>query len=500
MTARHGFAAGLILAVIAVSLRLRNAWRYGIDMGFDAQGNWQYVELLRTTWTLPDPAVAWSAAHPPLFYVMSAGISALLGHPDKATVVVATRLVSTVVGLLAIAAIVHLVRTLAPDDPVRGWLAAALVLFLPVHVYMSAMLSEEILVSSITTFVVLGIVLDTRSARRSPRRLLVAAGLGGLAGLALLTKLSGALIIASGGLAYLVSGWASGWMSGRGPGSMAARTGWAMSRAAAFGAGAALTGGWFYALRLARYGYLYPSGLNVHRLMFEMPPGERSILDYVTFSPAALLGPDLLSPGLIHSVWGSTYGTIWFDGHRHFLPTDAPGLGLAGALIGILAIVPTAAFLYGAGRALRRVARAPNTTDVLLLALVVSTLAGYVFFTWRNPWFATVKGSFLLGLAAPFGCYASEALAIWGRAARRVGTPLFVGLIVVLGLLWVAVVITYAYDGVFTKREYPGIRWRGFETSGAGSASSMTVDVIPAGSTSSERPFSPPFPALAPRD
>ncbi len=47
--------------------------------------------------------------------------------------------------------------------------------------------------------------------------------------------------------------------------------------------------------------------------------------------------------------------------------------------------------------------------------LVALTLAGYVVFTWNNPWFATVKASYLLGISIPFAYFASDVLADWTR-------------------------------------------------------------------------------------
>ena len=46
------------------------------------------------------------------------------------------------------------------------------------------------------------------------------------------------------------------------------------------------------------------------------------------------------------------------------------------------------------------------------------TLAGYAAYTWLNPWYATVKGGYLLGLALPFGFLASEVLVDWGSGPR----------------------------------------------------------------------------------
>ena len=31
----------------------------------------------------------------------------------------------------------------------------------------------------------------------------------------------------------------------------------------------------------------------------------------------------LLNADLLHSVWGSTFATVWFDGHRYFLPVES---------------------------------------------------------------------------------------------------------------------------------------------------------------------------------
>ena len=183
-------------------------------------------------------------------------------------------------------------------------------------------------------------------------------------------------------------------------------------------------GGWFYARNLVEYGYLYPYDLPVHAEMHLQEPGERSVLDYVyvplsTFTDSVSLGPDLL-----HSVWGGTYVTLWFDGHRHFLPPKGPRVQRMGTVVLLLALLPTLAFLIGVGSGIRRTVSRSGEPDLPLLLLVGVTLAGYVLFTWRNPWFSTVKGTYLLGAMLPFAFYASETLARWtaGRGVRSVAT------------------------------------------------------------------------------
>jgi hypothetical protein len=187
---------------------------------------------------------------------------------------------------------------------------------------------------------------------------------------------------------------------------------------------AGVVGGWFYARNLVQYGYLYPYDLPVHAEMHLQEPGERSVLDYVyvplsTFTDSVSLGPDLL-----HSVWGGTYVTLWFDGHRHFLPSKGPRVQRMATVVLLLALLPSLAFLIGVGSGIRRAVSASGAPDLPLLLLAGFTLAGYVLFTWRNPWYSTVKGTYLLGAMLPFAFYSSETLARWtaGRSVRRAAT------------------------------------------------------------------------------
>ena len=93
--------------------------------------------------------------------------------------------------------------------------------------------------------------------------------------------------------------------------------------------------------------------------------------------------------------------------------------------------------------------------DAVLILLVVLMLGGYVLFTWRNPWFAVLKGSFLLGLSVPFAYYASEVLADWTRN-RGLRSAI---VLACLGLLAALVMTTFTYGFPFEKHEMPGVRW-----------------------------------------
>jgi hypothetical protein len=216
---------------------------------------------------------------------------------------------------------------------------------------------------------------------------------------------------------------------------------------------ALLVGGWFPARTLLAEGSAQPIGLPAHQRMLAMPPGERSLADYIRVPLAIFRDPQLLNPDLLRSVWGGTYVTVWFDGHRYFLPRDDARVSALGGVTLLLALLPTAAFAAGLAAGVSRLRRGTGSLDLPLLLLTALTLAGYAFYTWRNPWYVVVKGTSLLGLALPFSFYASESLSRWlrGRFAAPVAAA--------LAALVVCVVLSCTFGLVFEKTEVSGLAW-----------------------------------------
>jgi hypothetical protein len=435
----------LVSAVLGIGAaqRIWNVLHYPVFMGFDAKGNWDYIEMLMRHWALPAPDAGWSTAHPPLFYAIAAGIGELYAQPDPASVGRAVVLLSAGLALGAVALTAGLVYQLSGGSLRRTLLASLLLVFLPVHICMSAMLSEELLTSTLVSCALVALVAELRRPEAQRSGMLRPALIGAVAGFAVLTKLSAAMFILAAGLTLLAEA----------PRRGASR---ALRAALAFGLGATLIGGWFYLRSFWLHGYLYPHGLSTHSVMFQMPPGNRGLVDYVSFPRAAFSAAQAADPRLLHSVWGGTYASIWFDPHRHFLPKHAPNLDLAARLILATALLPTAAFGIGLLRGARRAWRERSTSDRLLVGLVGLMLLGYAAFTFKNPWFVTVKGSFLLGLATPFAVYASEVLDGWMRAGRARALVLAAA----LALLFCASATTFTFDGVFQKRDPPGVAWQ----------------------------------------
>ena len=138
---RRGWLIAMgIAGILGVAVWVFNAFAYPIDMGYDACGNWDCIALLIRSWTLSAPETGWSTAHPSFFYYFAATISRAFG----------------------------------------------------------AVLSEEILVTGLISIVAVGVAADSPSSPASRRALIHATVFGAVAGLALLTKLTGLLIIGVG--------------------------------------------------------------------------------------------------------------------------------------------------------------------------------------------------------------------------------------------------------------------------------------------------------------
>jgi 4-amino-4-deoxy-L-arabinose transferase-like glycosyltransferase len=307
------------------------------------------------------------------------------------------------------------------------------------------MLSEEIIASALISIVIVGTCFEWMRASPTPRPGFGwrALGLGVAGGLAILTKLSGVLVLAAAAGTALLAGL-------RGQQLRKAVTWSALLIATAM-----VVGGWYYARNWANWGYLYPQDLQVHEIMFSMPPGERTAVDYVQVPLSTWTDPQLVNPDLLHSVWGGTYVTWWFDGHRHFLARESPSVTAAGTLILLLALLPTLAFGIGVVRGVRRAVSQTFGPDVPLLLLCAITLAGYITFTWGNPWFAAVKASYLLGLSVPFAYYTSEVLADWTRE-NGLRSRLACG---TLATLLIAILVVFTYGPIYWNWAGRGIEW-----------------------------------------
>jgi type VI protein secretion system component VasK len=94
----------------------------------------------------------------------------------------------------------------------------------------------------------------------------------------------------------------------------------------------------------------------------------------------------------------------------------------------------------------------------MLVLSVAITLAGYVLFTWRNPFFAVLKASFVLSLSVPFAYYTSEVLDDWMRRSDANRIAIWT----VLTVLTVLISATFTFSELFWNMDHmskPGVVW-----------------------------------------
>jgi len=361
------------------------------DIGFDPAGHLAYIETIRREHRLPLATDGWQMFQSPLYYLIAASWLSLgsrlldVQHLDAAL-----RLLSLLCGMAQVEIVYRTLRCVMPGRQDLQALGVVLGGLLPMNLYMSHYLGNEPMAGALGAATV-GLTLAAwygGEVCRSPRRMLL---LGGVWGLALLTKATAVLL--AGPLAVWLI--AMGWQRGE-PGARILR-----SLGCVFGAATAVSG-WYYARNWILLGKPFVAGWDLSRgIVWWQDPGYRTLRSVLSF------GDSLIHPTAIHPMgfWDALYATFWCDG---FLSStvifEAPppwrmSFLIAGALLGL---VPTALMLAGGARALLDRSLAWRAAGLLALALVGIYLAALLELYLRLPIYSTVKATYTLGLVPAY--------------------------------------------------------------------------------------------------
>ncbi len=364
------------------------------ELGFDGEGHIEYVEFLAERLAIPWVTDGWMMHHPPLFYAAAAGIRGLVGaEPGTALELAALRLVPWLCGLGTILAAQQLMRRLVPERPQWQGLAVLCAGLMPVGLYMSTFVSNESTSAFFTAVVFWLAVVALTEERVAATRILA---LGAAAGLSMLSKSSGAIVIV---VAFAFLGFRL-WVVDartlvRSAATLAAATAVAMA-----------IGGWFYVRNWLVYGDPIAFNFDLQdEFVLWQSPGYRTSAWYAGFGQAFTApffsGMSSLWDGLYTSFWGDAYSggrggvelpNLFWNYHwmAAIYPLAAPATLLVWLGFGWLSVAAMR------GEALRlRLAR--TFVLVATLALVASLL----WMTLRYPYYGLAKASYVLGAAAP---------------------------------------------------------------------------------------------------
>lgn len=399
MTSRSVTASAAVV-VAALVARVHNLTAFPALHDFDGPGHALNVFALYRG-ELPDPR-SWSGGHPPLYHALGALLWRLL--PEAIPVHVALRAISFVATVLVLALTWRTLRRVF--DPADAAVASTSIFCVPGVVAATGMVGNDALCALFATLVLSRLV-DLRLGAAPTLRHAALTGL--CAGLAALTKATGALAVGVAGIAYA-------WRLRRAPRR-------ALAVLASLGIVVAVVTAPHYGRLFAR---VSGSSLDVVTIggsvekevvMADQEPSVRHAWHYATLPRSTFTRPDRHDPALEISVPGLLHAALWAEGFGNFVPLRPNTLNpkRAFALLGLL---PTAVLLLGALRLLRRRDLLRPVAFPLLYGLLL--FVAFLQITWSFPASSSVKPSYMTSALLPAAALVAAGLGAWRGIARRV--------------------------------------------------------------------------------
>jgi hypothetical protein len=179
------------------------AWRHiGGEQGFDVGGHLEYIDHVRKHWTVPLATQGWQMYQAPLYYFLAAIVLKVTGAPVEMTECVPwLRGLNLVLAMGFLAAAAGALKGFSGGRNGRAAVGFMLLASCPVAFYLFCYVSNENL-STVMVAVVFLVLSRMRTGRMDKPRW--ACALGVSVGLALLSKVSGLLLLAPIGCFYAV--------------------------------------------------------------------------------------------------------------------------------------------------------------------------------------------------------------------------------------------------------------------------------------------------------
>jgi hypothetical protein len=375
-------------------------------MGMDYDAHIAYVKFIVERGALPLANDGWQMFQSPLYYLLCAGIAKLAGEWNG-LVLRLFRLISVASALAQIEIAYRIARRVFAERADLQKVAIAVSGLLPMGFWVSQGIGNEPLHAALAAGT---LWLAIRAADvGGPIRPRDAALLGAVWGLALLAKVSAALLAAP--LAWVV------WVRiAREP----ARWPRELGSAALAGVATLAVAGWYYARNWIRLGTPFVGGWLPRGDAWWQEPGYRVAEQWTRFG-AALFAP---WNAAIHGFWDGYYSTLWADGNLGSTTEfrDIPPWNYAPMLASHwVALLPSALVGIGFCAALwpPRRERGAELLQAGAIAFATQIAAALVLFV-GVPIYSQVKATHTLALTPVFGLLAAAGFRCIGRneAAR----------------------------------------------------------------------------------
>jgi hypothetical protein len=407
-------------------LRLLLCWGNPPNNSFD--NHYEPIYLMISTGRIPAPGACWQCYQPPVFY----GISALVGKlaltlgMKPPHVVKLLQFVVCFYGILTLVVLRGILNLLPLSDFSR-LMAFGTACFLPRHIYMSAMHSNDTisyLFVSLSVYLVLLAI-----ERKFPLWLLLITCV--TITLTLFTKFTAFVILPVSWCVFVLAVYKKLFASRR-------RAVFACVMTVLIPSGAL---GMYVVSNLVSTGRALPWNVDQSDPSL-IQPHDRERIDFYSFTPwDSISGPPMIVPGRMHSFWTLAYCGMWFDNEPKFLfmldhhawwdhyfawlrgqeryPGDSYSLpaltkftGTALLVLGLLPLFLMLCGLFQYGRAIwtRSVSVVETVKLSVFPVLLFMNAVGIIALALRLPVYSAAKASYFLNSMPAFAVFFSLGL------------------------------------------------------------------------------------------
>jgi hypothetical protein len=403
--------------------------------GYDGPDHLEYVRFIAERGSLPLASDGPAMYHPPFFYALSAVLVWIF--PSATETGPLLRLLPFLSGLTQVAVSFLLARRLFPGDRAIAGLAVLISGLLPMNLYMSAYLSNEPLQAALTA---IAILLVSQLLLRRDTSPWAAAALGGVVGLALLTKITALLLLPP---ALLLLALKCATLDGAQPRRQLA---WFLPLCIT----ALLVAGWYDARNWIELGQPVVGNWDVPgaRVTWWQHPGFHTA-DYFLGFGESLRRPFFAG---FHSFWDGVNATLWSDsliGGVRNVAQRLPAWNYGWmSILPVLALPALAIGVGGVGALVRESLKPDDPERRLALGFAAAVVLVYacalLLINLRLPFYAQAKASYALAALAPLAVAGAFAVASIHRALDTPGRrPLQIVFHAWAGTLAIAVLLAF---------------------------------------------------------
>ncbi|MGH7867533.1 MAG: glycosyltransferase family 39 protein, partial [Candidatus Dormibacteraceae bacterium] len=407
----------LILFSGWVVLGINNMFRLDNTQGFDGEDHLAYIRFILEQHGLPSAADGLQMFQPPLYYLVQASVLWFARRLMPFNYVqLSLSLVPLICGLILIEVSYRLLKELFLENETAQSCGLLIAGLLPMNLYMCQFLGNEPLAAVLTALLLLLTIKGLRSSE--PYQHWHFVFLGGIAGLAILAKVTPLLLVPV-ICAFIVASPTTK------PETFKSR----VSAACIFLVTTALVAGWFFFRNSLLFGKPFVGGWDPCRhFVWWQDPGYRLCSDYFSFG-RSFRQPVFAS---FNGLPDGFYSTFWSDGYlsgNASIWSKPPWNYTCLAAETGFSVVPASLMLCGIALAFWRSGRRDSWPFTLLAASICVCLAALVHLHLSLPIYSTAKASYSMGLTPAYGAMAAlgaEKLICTRLRGRVVGAVLIV--------------------------------------------------------------------------